>query len=412
MSSKDERGGAATSLVGVEQLRGLNERLQGSLAAGASGLASHFPSALAQLESLPQMEDGLLAAPNDANTAVLLSLVEERNARAAFEEVVFDTHDPGWVFKFTAEWLAGRFHKRPFIEPDEHVAALPNDAAIAILGDWGTGRYGAPECAATITKTTPRYQALVHLGDVYYAGTANEVRERFLAFWPNVPGASSWAANSNHEMYSGGEGYFDVTLKDPRFAQTGSCFAFQNDSFLFLGLDTAYEDHKLHGTQATWVAKRIAHAGARKVVLLSHHQPFSHFESGGEHLLEALAPVLEKQRVFAWYWGHEHRCKIFDRHPRYGFYGRCIGHSGYPAFRDKFHENPMHVNDDGSLWRRVARNPDVPGADVLDGINMFVPEHRDRYAPNGFLSLHLAGDKLTETVRSPTGLVLYQKTLD
>jgi hypothetical protein len=52
------------------------------------------------------------------------------------------------------------------------------------------------------------------LATVYYSGTTSEIDDRFIAFWPNVTGAENRACNSNHEMYSGGHGYFDRTHKD------------------------------------------------------------------------------------------------------------------------------------------------------------------------------------------------------
>ena len=59
----------------------------------------------------------------------------------------------------------------------------------------------------------------IHLGDIYYAGAENEVRNKFLALWPagTSPSAPSFALNGNHEMYSGGVGYFQIALTDSRF---------------------------------------------------------------------------------------------------------------------------------------------------------------------------------------------------
>src|SRR5439155_9589200 len=105
------------------------------------------------------------------------------------------------------------------------------------------------------------YQLLVHLGDVYYAGTQDEVENRFLSLWPRRVGAINRAANSNHEMYSGGYGYFDQTLR--RFGQSSSVFALQNDHWLLVGLDTAYAEHDLAHRQAEWLANLVADSGDR-----------------------------------------------------------------------------------------------------------------------------------------------------
>lgn len=361
--------------------------------------------------------DGLLSAPDDRETALVQSMLAEYRAeqeRTAGEEVPFDEHDlDGW-FGFAFKWLKGRVNKRDFIPPTGNVASIPNNARIALLGDWGSGLYGAPRCSNTIQAAQPAYDVIIHLGDVYYAGTASEVRDRFLAFWPKVARARNYAINSNHEMYSGGEGYFDVTLKDRRFPQRSSCFAFRNDSFVVLGLDTAYDEHMLHGTQAEWVKDHVRDAGGRKVVLLSHHQPYSQFESGGEHLVEKLNDVLAGRKIFAWYWGHEHRCVVFERDARWNMFGRCVGHSGYPAFRDNFRSNePREISNAGvTSWRRVARKGELPSALVLDGPNLYIPENKGgAYAPNGFMRLVLDGHSIHETVLSPVGATELERTI-
>lgn len=380
----------------------------------------YLEHAAATLEALGESET--MQQVDDERTSVVQAILAEGRSDAQTSssglEVMMDDKDfVRWAFDFGPKWIAGRFRRRDFIEPVDRVWTIPNDARIAILGDWGSGLYGAPKCAETITSTRPAYNVVIHLGDVYYAGTAGEVRDRFLKFWPTIAGASSWAVNSNHEMYSGGEGIFDVTLRDPRFAQGSTCFAFQNDSFLFLGLDTAYDNHDLYESetwrQADWVRRRIAGAGTRKVVLLSHHQPYSQFEKGGEKLVAKLRDVLESKRVSAWYWGHEHRCAVFEPHPTYGLKGRCIGHSGYPAFREKFQESEgIAINcKDASYWRKVKRTS-APAALVLDGPNIYIPNNKGgTYAPNGFMSLELRGSSILETVRSPSGLALLETTV-
>ena len=57
----------------------------------------------------------------------------------------------------------------------------------------------------------------MHLGDVYYSGTEKEVEERFLKVWPTEAATINRALNGNHEMYSGGFGYFKLIL--PAFGQ-------------------------------------------------------------------------------------------------------------------------------------------------------------------------------------------------
>jgi len=130
----------------------------------------------------------------------------------------------------------------------------------------------------------------------YYSGDDHEVQKRFLAFWPEVPGARNLALNGNHEMYTGGNAYFDDLLGDSRFAQSSSCFALRNNDWLLVGLDTAFDEHDLHGGQAAWLQQLAdAHPGHR-LMLFSHHQPFSAFEARGQTGTKARAAARRGSR--------------------------------------------------------------------------------------------------------------------
>jgi len=372
---------------------------------------AELASALKTLEA-SETNDGVLFAPDNRAAALIMSFLAERQAQAPVAQALFETELArddlaGWVAQFVPAWLKGRALKHAFVAPSQRVVEVPNQLRVAVLGDWGSGLYGAPISAATIQLAVPRFDFVVHLGDVYYAGTETEVTERFLNLWPELPGASSWALNSNHEMFSGGAGYFDKTLRDPRFSgQAGSsCFAWENDHFLFVGLDTAYEDRTIGGLQRAWLAERASAAAGKKLVLFSHHQPFSAFQSAGTELVSALSDLLTAGRVAAWYWGHEHRCVFFERHARWSLWGRCVGHGGYPQTRDVFDGPAESTNCDGSSWRQVAR-AGVPNGWALDGPNPYVIGHSEKYAPHGFVSLCFDGPAIRETVHAPDGSLL------
>ena len=97
----------------------------------------------------------------------------------------------------------------------------------------------------------------VHLGDVYYSGLPSEDQRRFLAYWPvtaaqAASGVTSWSLNGNHDMYSGGYGYFGTLLADPRFAaqhspdgQPTSFFRLTSPSWDFVALDTSWDQNVL-----------------------------------------------------------------------------------------------------------------------------------------------------------------------
>jgi hypothetical protein len=349
----------------------------------------------------------VLFAPNDRTAAVVMSFLAERSPTLTSPRPVANSDLVDWARRFVTEWFDGYSRKHGFVAPVDSATRMPDEFRLAVLGDWGSGLYGAPVSASSIRSTTPRFDALLHLGDVYYTGTRQEVVDRFLNLWPVIPGSSSWALNSSREMFSGGSGYFDTTLRDARFAlQRGSsCFAWENQYFVCLGLDTGYHDGELGPEQCAWIRRRAAAAHGRKVVLFSHHPPFSAFEHQGTKLTAALGDVLEERRVVAWYWAHEHRCVFFREHPRWSTWGRCVGHGGYPHPRDTFLSPPESVNADGSSWLEVSREG-VPDGWVLDGPNRYVVGHAHKYAPHGYVSLHFDGPAIRETVHAPDSSLL------
>lgn len=248
----------------------------------------------------------------------------------------FDPTDPGWL-TVVGERLQALFRgARAFVRhrsPSDFVELLPDAARIALVSDWGTGSDHAVRVMRQITAVHPTH--VVHLGDVYFSGTEREVQTRFLniirAVGPAAPCVYR-ALNSNHEMYSGGYAYFDLTL--PAFGQPASYFNLRSPHWQIIGLDTAHEDHGLRDPQAEWLAAQLD-AGSRRTILLSHHQLFSAFEERprGQRLAARIAPLLP--RVYGWIWGHEHKCVLYDRHQ--GIHARCIGHGAIP-YRVPFRE--------------------------------------------------------------------------
>jgi hypothetical protein len=233
------------------------------------------------------------------------------------------------------------------------VVDLDTKTRLAIIGDWGTGDEVAINLLQQVAALSP--DVLIHVGDVYYSGTHNEEQENFLdicqhVFGHNVP---LFSLCGNHDVYSGGEGYY--WLLD-QIGQQASYFCLQNPNWQFLAMDTGYND-KNPLTVATnmtslvkigswaeedWLLDKINLAGARKTVLLSHHQLFSPFASVGtengqpyaynKHLRGTFQAVMAK--VACWFWGHEHTLAIFDPYMDLQR-GRCLGASAVPVFNDQ-----------------------------------------------------------------------------
>jgi len=265
----------------------------------------------------------------------------------------FSPLDPRWVEVVVEKAKLLLKGKHPFVahqSATDFRFTMNNETTIAIVGDWGGGNEAAQAVAKQIAKLAPDH--VIHLGDVYYAGTPNEVQERFLKYWP-TPGAPgrSFALNSNHEMYSGGYGYFDYTLK--KFAQPASYFSLANDNWCFIGLDTGYDEHELHAPQAEWLRQQLA-VGGRKNVLMSHHQLFSAYESTDASKLRATVQPFLAQ-VYGWIWGHEHLAVIYAKHD--GINAICLGNGCFPY---DFPSTPPTVP---VKWidKRTTSDSDYPG---------------------------------------------------
>jgi hypothetical protein len=382
----------------------------------AAQLMEELANALKTLEA-KELVAGVLASPEDRFTSVLQSYLAEKSLQAEKVrpaeggglEAQFDEHDIlGWA-KSLFTWVK-KLKPHRWLTAPAAPGPLPNALRVGILGDWGTGLYGAPVCAASIQKDPKDYGLLIHLGDVYYSGTESEVNERFLNLWPRKPNAINRACNSNHEMYTGGYAYFRQTLK--QFDQPASYFALHNDHWLLVGLDSAYEEGRLAHDQVAWLKGLLATAGDRRVILFTHHQLFSWAEETKAKMQSQLGDLLTSKRLFAWYWGHEHRCMLYDQHPVWNLHGRCIGHSGYPYFRDEFTQGTVvaHGPQD-TAWRKVASKNMVPGGLILEGPNPYIPGHEQQYGPQGYLTLEFSGEHLHEIIHTPDGSKIYEREL-
>jgi hypothetical protein len=269
----------------------------------------------------------------------------------------FEKLDVGWANCTLAAGIRRWQGRYPFNDQPATPYTIGNNARVILLSDWGSGLARAQKVAEAIRKelldpkAAQRDKHVIHLGDVYYSGWAKEYESNFLPYWPVREGEadkySSWTLNANHDMYSGGKGYFDYLLGDARFKaqEHSSFFSLENDNWLLLGLDTGYhqntfDPHDLYGEQHTWAHKRLANTD-KTGILLSHHQPFSAFEKGGEKILAKLQAPLLAKLVRGWFWGHEHRCTFYESRENIQ-YPRCIGHGGIPFYVE---DNPLPAAD-------------------------------------------------------------------
>ena len=284
----------------------------------------------------------------------------ERIARVQ-GEFIAGTCDPAWLATIT-EYLSyfgpnGRRRDIPYVPPvdlGERVIEIKKGARVALLSDWGTGARPAIEILEQIGELAP--DVLIHLGDVYYSGTPQEYRINFKATIEKVLGHDRstipiYALSGNHDMYSGGVGYYDLirTLNPAPFTQGASYFCLRtaDHEWQLLAMDTGINDYSplsiddcvsyLNDEEVEWHLRRIEEFPGR-TILMSHHQLFSAFSSIGPSsgassnpsLLQFLGEATAKGRISAWFWGHEHSLSIYE--PYAGLRrGRCIGHGAVPV---------------------------------------------------------------------------------
>ena len=250
-------------------------------------------------------------------------------ACAAYSTTTYDpiaAFLPSRLFKWIPQVAKYWFHKkhafRDYTAHGKGTGIYPIDdrVKISVAGDCGTGTDEARIVAAAMGKSDADFT--IHLGDVYYVGDANEVRENFLGEktspyapvkWP-MGAKGSFALNGNHEMYADGNGYWRMVL--PRMGlkergsewgagQWASFFCLENKHWRIIGLDTGYNSTRFEWDKmpvlqrSKWLRKTTSFKpecalpepllawlrssvnpdeDKRGLTLLSHHGPHSAFE--------------------------------------------------------------------------------------------------------------------------------------
>jgi len=300
----------------------------------------------------------------------------------------FGSCDPGYAecvkqyLKFF-ELRNGKIPYRTNQYPDRYVIdnILPDNATVALVGDWGTGQQAARRVLEQVARKNPH--VVIHLGDIYYSGTDFEVDHYFHALWTSILDLSrtrTYTLSGNHDMYCGGGPYYRLI---DQLGQPASYFNLRNAKWQLLALDTGFNDHnpahseftRLQDSEVSWVEHQIASADGRRSILLSHHQLFSAKEDiCGQAVNTALEGQLASlfSGVTRWFWAHEHDMVIYK--PWSGVTARCVGCGAFPVGADEIAATPKH--------------PQIPMENVK------LPLAGALYE-NGYAILRFAGDAAT-----------------
>jgi hypothetical protein len=332
--------------------------------------------ALTKGQAMPQVDSAGSVIGECAKLAAEYAWAEiTRNTLKASEiedELKYSTCDPVWstALAIYLAWKAS-LDAIPYVrykDLSDFIVPLPDkpDLTLGLIADWGTGLDDAKWLLSEVMKKNP--DVLIHLGDIYYAGTADDDRDHFLKLVNEAaPGVPVYTLSGNHDMYSGGEPFYWLLgqlNQSPglrQFSQPASYFCLRSENWQLLVMDTGLHDCDpftvqtnltfLDPKEADWHIDKLTNAGGRRTILFSHHQLFTAFGDGvgvgpngaklacNPNLLSVFGPHLND--VALWLWGHEHNLEIFN--PYLGLAkGRCIGASAIPvlAAQNPYAPNP------------------------------------------------------------------------
>ncbi|GAA4442922.1 hypothetical protein GCM10023091_30560 [Ravibacter arvi] len=370
---------------------------------------------------------GHTAAENHAKTQQ--KLYEKHVAETSSVTRRLDEFFKTNIFGFAWHYLKSRFGKRhayPFypVDGDNGVYRMqPSDkegaVTVTLLSDWANDTRESDQIAHLVAQDMPGYT--LHLGDVYYVGTREEIRENFTA-----PHASwyfgksgSLALSGNHEMYSNGNAFFDHLLTamyamegDVKHTQRAGFFCLENDFWRVIGLDTGYTsvghpllevlfapDSHLRKEQTDWLEEQVRLGDPhdkRGLIFLSHHPVLSGFRKEYPRPASQIAALMAgASRPAIWFWGHEHRLigyKFREVCRGLSIYGRCIGVGGMPVETDEPGDREV-IGQLDFYDRRVRKK---------------IRRHQVGY--NAYVALTFRGNQLTASYKDlESNLILEEK---
>jgi microsomal dipeptidase-like Zn-dependent dipeptidase len=320
---------------------------------------------LSQIDRLIDEVQSRLAEPERAMTELRAVRAVGESHYDLPEECRFpgyDVDDPGIVMSrsdmqdsdwggWATSWLSSVWyrmaHRKPNLPLHDPAGTnfcypLRENANVATLGlfsDWGTGYYHSRYIARHLSDLSPGQ--IVHLGDVYYAGSPKELGDYaggVLA--PLLERLPVHLMNANHEMMHHGIPLLELIAEKQRRhpaqqPQESTYFCLYNDHYQVVAIDTDFHGGgRFRSVELqAWLAQRLieGRASGKVNILLTQHEAFLSGKNVSALLGDDLKKlVLEQQLVDLWFWGDEHGAALYHPGPKAPFIGALIGHGGYP----------------------------------------------------------------------------------
>jgi DNA repair exonuclease SbcCD nuclease subunit len=269
--------------------------------------------------------------------------------------------------------------------PNEPVNHTKGKMRIAVCGDAGYLGVAQNKVIRMILerhKEDP-FDYAIHLGDVYFAGDVDEMALNFLSPFARLTkkGMKLFTLVGNHDLYYGGTSFiFAMEM----LQQPGRYFRIDSPHWRIACLDTslgainiAGDDAKLDPKQLDWFDSMLAENDDRPLVMMSHHFAISGWSKPAISLTSQLSDRVN-DKVFAWYWGHEHNCALYPKSGSNTYWGACVGN--------------------GSFIERYAEpaRPTTPAWFPKKPCTCY-PQKKS-YWPHGFIELEFSKGKIEETV--------------
>lgn len=295
----------------------------------------------------------------------------------------FSVDDPGWA-QVGYEHLKYVIERKPVLYRDWEIEGknnrdysviqheLPDNAKIGLMADWGTGTSDSVYLLEDMVQKG--VDVIIHLGDIYYAGTPYESQKIFDIIEKHAINKQTgkripvYMIPGNHDYYSFGYGFYPLIDElnkklGSKYKQDASYFCLLNKNWKFLGMDTGINDYynflvytsldadkitspEIKESELVWHMDKLKRFGG-KTILLSHHQLFSgntvvngpkstqkDYPFVNNRLVQAFLDYSDN--ISAWFWGHEHNLVIFEDDQLGYKKGRLIGCSGYEERENEY----------------------------------------------------------------------------